>query len=322
MSEAINADVDLNTNHTANTNTNTNHTADANTNLNQHRRDATDENEVEVSTTIDVDANVDEYDHHEKSDSSNEAVRLACRLPPPGSQSASFPSLLAFFSSLSNGFPQSQAQQHPPVASASSEASQLNGLPRLIPPSEIQARGELAANMSVDIVADVLGDAGGSGGASGDGGGVGHGNGGGGTSNSNSKRKNRKLKQQHYPQEPDISQPHEDSDEFHHPSDDHQEQELELELSNYSEPTSRTTAAPSSAENWNSNRRKIDWVKGEKNWDTSVPLTRVEQVGEAGCWVAWKVGCFFLPRVFSSSFFLASFLLSFFFFLFSSCDYH
>ena len=306
MSEAINANVDLNTNHTANTNTNTNHTANANTN--QHRRDATDENEVEVSTTIDVDANIDEYDHHEKFDSSNEAVRLACRLPPPGSQSATFPSLISFFSSL---IPQPQAQQHPPVAS--SELPQLNGFPRLIPPSE---RGELAANMSVDIEADVwvVG-----GGASGDGGGVGHGNGGGGTSNSNSKRKNRKLKQQHYPREFNASQPHEDPDEFHHPSDD---QELELELSNYSEPTSRTTAAPSSAENWNSNRRKIDWVKAEKNWDTSVPLTRVEQVGEAGCWVAWKVGCFFLPRVFSSSFFLASFLLSFFFFLFSSCDYH
>jgi hypothetical protein len=319
MSEAINANVDLNTNHTvtANANTNTNHAANANTN--QHPRDAADEKEVEPSTTIDVDADIDEYDHHKESDSSNEAVRLACRLPPPGSHSASFPSLLAFFSNLSNGFPQPQAQQHPPAASASSELPQLNGFPRLIPSSEIQARGELAANMSVDIEAGVLGGAGGSGGASGDGGGVGHGNG---ISNSNSKRTNRKLKQQHHPQGPNASQPHEDPDGFHYLSDDHREQELEL--SNYSEPlqlrpppTSRTTPAPSSTENSNSNRRKIDWVKSEKNWDTSVPLTRVEQVGEGGCWVGWKVGCFFLflrfflPRFFFPVFFLLSVFLPF-----------
>lgn len=293
MSKAINASVNLNTNHTATANTNTNHTANANTN--QHRRDTADETEVEASTIIDLEFENDQYDYEPRLHTFG---FRGCRC---SSKISSSPSLTPFSNGLfdlppffTNALP--QAQQRPPVASP-----QLNGFPRLILPSDIQAQGELAANVFVDIEADVCGGAGGSGGASGDEGGVGHGNG---TLNSN------------YPQEPNASQSHEDPDEFHYPFDDHQEQEFEFEWLNYSEslqPTSRTTAAPYFTENSNSNRRKIDWAKTEKNWDTSVPLTRVEHVGEAGCWVGWKVRCFFSSWFFSLFFFSVFLLLSVFF---------
>jgi len=363
MSKPINANVNFNTNHTADANTNTNHTANANTN--QHRRDAADEKEVQGSTIIDLEVDYEPpsyyFEPYGDVFSCNYRIPSSPSLTPfskvseynPGrppsraricrSVSSSL-SLTPFSNGLfdlhsfsTNELP--QAQPRPPVASPSSELFQLNGLPRLSPPSEIQARGELAANMSVDIEADVWGVAGGSPVASGDGGGIGHGNGGGSTSNSNSKGKNRNLKQQHHPEEPNASHPHEgDPDEFHYPSHDHQEQGLEPELLNSSEslqlrpppisrlrlppisrllrpPTLRTTASPSSTENSNSNRRKFDWVKAEKNWDTSVPLTRMEQVWEGDCWVGWKVGCFF----FFLRFFLPGFfsLYFFVFFLFS-----
>jgi len=292
MSKPINANVNLNTNHTADANTNTNHTANANTN--QQRRDAADEKEVEVSTIIDVEASTIfdfdfEYGLIKRARGSSSIIPFSNGL---------FPDLRSFSTNELL-----QAHQRPSVASASSELPQLNGLPRLIPPSEIQARGELVANTSVDIEADIRGVASGSPVASGDGGGS--------TSNSNSKGKNRNLKQQHHPEGPSASHPHEDPDEFHYPSYDHQEQRFEPELLNFSgspqPPTSRTTTAPSSTKNSNSNWRKIDWVKAEKKWDTSVPLTRVEQVGEGVAGLVGRWGVFFLEVFF------------FFFFFFSFC---
>jgi len=75
----------------------------------------------------------------------------------------------------------------------------------------------------------------------------------------------------------------EDADEFYYPPPDD-----ELELLDPRPPS--TSALPLSSK---CTHRNFDWVKAETNWDTSVPLTMVEQVGEGG-WVGWKVGCFFL----------------------------
>ena len=275
----------------ANTNTNTNDTANANANANQHRRDAADEKEVEASTIIDVDADIDAYDHEDERHPSPSHDSLAT----PISSSSSFNLINGSLGDHSYYNNRPQAQQHPPVASASNGAPQLNGLPqrRLIPPSEIQERGELPANMfvtSVDVEADVWGATGGGGGA------------GGGIPDPNSKRtkkKNRKLKQQQQ-QEHHASQPHEDGDEFHYPPPDD-----EVELLDYSEDPQPPSALPLAG----SSKRNFDWVKAEKNWDTSVPLTKVEQVGEGG-WVGWKVGALFFVSLFC--FFLAFFPLAFF----------
>ena len=298
----------------ANTNTNINDTANAN----QHRRDAADEKEVEVSTIIDLHADIDAYNHE------NERAPSRYCLASPISSSSSFNLINGSLGDQSyyNNRPQAQ-QQHPPVASASSGVPQLNGLPqrRLIPPSEIQERGELPANMfvtSVDVEADVWGvTGGGAGGASG------------GIPDPNSKRtkkKNRKLKQQQQQEHHASQPPHEDCDEFHYPPPDD-----EVELLDYSEDPQPPSALPLAG----SSKRNFDWVKVEKNWDTSVPLTEVEQVGEGG-WVGWKVGvlffvslfCFF-SRLFSPCFFpslfplLSSFSFCFLFlFLFSLCEYH
>jgi len=258
--------VDANVNANVNPNSNANDTA----NTSQHRRDAADEKEVETSTIIDV----DEYDHEERH-SYDHPLSLTI------TTSQSFDLITPFNGSLDDHSyhdDHPQAQQHPPVASASNGVTQLNGLPqrRLIPPSEIQARGELPANMfvtSVDVEADVWGAAGGAGGAGGGGDAS--------NSNANSKKKNRKRKQQQQ-QEYHASRPHEDADEFHYPPPDD-----EVALLDYSEdpqPPSASALALSS-------KRNFDWVKAETNWDTSVPLTRVEQVGEGG-WVGWKVGGF------------------------------
>jgi len=264
---AVNDGVGANANASADTN--------PNPNPNQQRRDAEDEKEVEASMVIDVD--VDEphsYDH-----------------PLPHLQS--------------------QSQLHA-----------TNGLPRLIPPSEIQERGELPPNMfvtSVDVEADVWGAGGASTGGGGD------------TSNSKAKKKNKKRKkeQEHdvshsYTQPEDQDQDEDDTGEFHYPPDDHsgavpdhnKEEEEGLWLLDYPEAVQPSKSADklnsnlnlnaaADASNSNENKnKKFDWVKAEKNWDTSFPLTRVEQV-EVGSYVCWKVGFFHFFSFLFPSYFLA-----------------
>ena len=247
-------------------NVNVNANSNANTNPNQHQQNAADEKEVEACMIIDVDADIEECEPHSYDHPQAQAQAQA--------------------QSSTNGLSEPHSYDH----SQPQPQYATNGVPRLIPPSEIQARGELPPNMfvtSVDVEADVWGAAGGGDSGIPD------------PNSKRSKRKNRKLKQPQQRQEYDASQYAEDVDEFRYPP---VLEDQGFELLDYSEDpqppitalSSKDTNSISKDTNPNPNpnqNRKFDWIKAEKNWDTSTPLTSVEQVGKGG-YVGWKVGIF------------------------------